>query len=276
VTARFSQRLFGATLLALSPFAASGAARAETLHLDFDYQLTWHGILVYQMSSQGTIADDSYRLSYSGTTLGLFDILIAYESHAESTGRIVDGAAHPSSYRLDARWHGEARHVSLTYGPDGQIKAEVAPPPESENIDPVPEPMRENTIDPLSAATLVGLSGARDAAATCASVVHVFDGRQRYDMRLENLGIEELEKRSGDAYSGPALKCRVTIQRIAGFKYKSFVEPQRPPTTVWLARFVQGKLLLPVRLATETGLGDVVGSLTGIHIEVEPDKPKPP
>jgi hypothetical protein len=254
-------------LIATLPLATPVAARSETLNLDFNYELTWHGVVVYQMETKGTIADSDYRLSYTGATLGLFDLLIAYESTGEAAGRIVEGAAKPTSYRLEARWHGEARHVVLDYAPDGSIKADVAPPPAEENIDPVPVFMQENTIDPISAAMLAGIIGARPGATPCQATLHVFDGRQRYDVRLENEGVENLPKNSYSAFAGDAIKCRMTVDRIAGFKYKSFAEPQRPPSVVWLASFAGGKVLLPVKLATETGLGNVAGTLTKLTID---------
>jgi len=240
------------------------------------YELTWHGILVYRMSSEATIAPDFYRLGYSGTTLGLFDLLIDYRSHAEAAGRLANGTSRPEHYRLDARWHGERRQAVLDYGPDGQVATHVVPPPESEDIDPVPLPMRENTVDPLSAALLVGIDGGQDGAELCAGTTRVFDGRQRYDMKLENLGRVELPKGERSAYSGPALKCRVTVLRLAGFSQGSFAEPQRPPTLVWLARVARNKIMLPVKIEIDTGLGAVDGTLTRLEIAGDGDRPKAP
>jgi hypothetical protein len=267
VTAYPQLRRLALALIATLPLAAPVGGRAEKLHLDFNYELTWHGVVVYKMETKGTIADQDYRLSYTGATLGLFDLLIAYESTGEAAGRIVEGAVKPTSYRLEARWHGEERHVVLDYAPDGAIKVDVAPPPEKENIDPVPVFMEENTIDPISAAMLAGIIGARPGATPCQATLHVFDGRQRYDVRLENEGAENLPKNSYSAYAGATIKCRMTVDRIAGFKYKSFAEPQRPPSVVWLASFAGGKVLLPVKLATETGLGNVAGTLTALKID---------
>lgn len=244
---------------------------AETVRFTLAHEVYWLGFPVFTMETKGEFDGRHYALASTQATLGLFDLIVDFHSLAESKGALRAGAAglgvQPESYRHQARWHGEERHVRLDYTGDGPPKADVAPPPEADDRDPVPPELQAGTIDPLSAAVLLGAVEA--GRPPCSSDAAIYDGRQRYNLRFESLGSEILEKHVDTVYGGEAIKCHVAIERVAGFMHRWRAEPTRPPSLLWLARFLDGRILLPVKLETETRWGSLVGYLTAISIESE-------
>jgi Protein of unknown function (DUF3108) len=261
-------RALAAALLAAIPWVACPAVGGESLSFSLTHEMFWQGIPVFSMETAGTLDGERYSIASTDRTLGLFDLIVDFTVHAETYGVLVDGRSpspvRPQSYRQHAHWRGDDRHVTLGYGDDGPQSADVDPPPEKDNRDPVPAALQAGTIDPLSASILLGAGAGGQEP--CRASVPIFDGRQRYNLRIDYLGTETIPKNVDAAFGGETIKCSVTIERIAGFMKRYASEPPRPPSIVWLARFADGRLLLPVQVQIDTRWGRVVGHLTGIAV----------
>jgi hypothetical protein len=173
------------------------------------------------------------------------------------------GGVQPEVYRNDGQWLGSSRSVKLSYGESGPISAELNPSANEDEREAVPTALWAGTVDPLS--LVLAVNRKAEAESPCSVSVPVFDGRRRYNLHLEALGTETLKASSYSSYAGPALKCRVIWERLAGESHNPTWVQRRPPlTTAWLAQFGRSHLWLPVRLETESGIGHVVGHMTGI------------
>ena len=261
-------KMLGAAILAASILGPGPALGDEALRFSFAHELFWHGFPIFTMETVGLLDGERYTISATDATVGIFDIIVDFTNHAESRGDFtndpISDPIRPFFYRQWSHWRGNDRHVSLDYGGHGPAAVDVDPPPEKDGRDPVPASLQAGTIDPLSASVLLG---AREANGDpCHASVPVYDGRQRYNFRIEYLGTERIEKHVDSVFGGEAIKCQVTIEHIAGFMKKYERQPPRPPATLWLARFADGKLLLPVQLEAETRWGTVVGYLTRLTI----------
>lgn len=259
--ARLVRAAIAALLLALAP----GPARAEALRVKLSHEIYWLGFPVLDLTTTAALDGGRYALSSTERTLGLLDLVVDFSSRQEVRGAIASGDIRPTTYRQEARWRGEDREVRLDFGANGPAHAEVVPPPEEDDRDPVPAALQAGTVDPLSAAVLLGAISAGDQP--CRKSVAIFDGRQRYNLRLDYEGTATLPKNADAAFGGEAIECRVTIERVAGFMKRYLAQPPRPPSTLWLARYAGGRLLIPVKLETETRWGTLTGYLIAIAID---------
>jgi hypothetical protein len=261
-----------AALLTPIPWGTHPAAGSESLSFSLTHEMFWQGLPVFSMATAGTLDGERYSIASTDRTLGLFDLIVEFTGHSETDGILLDGTSwppvRPQSYRQYSHWRGDDRHVTLEYGARGPQSADVDPPAERDDRDPVPASLQNGTIDPLSASILLGADAGSQEP--CHARVPIFDGRQRYDLRLDYIGKETIPKNVDAAFGGETIKCRVTIERIAGFMKSHAGEPSRPPSTVWLARFADGKLLLPVQVEIDTRWGHVIGHLTAIAIRRDP------
>jgi hypothetical protein len=125
---------------------------------------------------------------------------------------------------------------------------------------PVTEAHRHGVLDPLSA-TLVVAPGIKDPVSpeTCARTVPVFDGHQRFDLKLSFKRIEQA--RGETAYRGPLLVCRVDYRPIAGHNAKSWAVKyltERTDVEVALAPIAGTHVLIPYRASFPTWYGTAV------------------
>jgi len=98
----------------------------------------------------------------------------------------------------------------------------------------------------------------------CARTIPVFDGRRRYDIRLEYIGEESLGMNASSVYGGIAVKCRVYFQQVAGFSRKWNEDNPQPdtPTIIWLIRLEEAGTWLPVRAEGASSWGSLSAVLT--------------
>ena len=112
--------------------------------------------------------------------------------------------------------------------------------------------MLPGTMDPMSAVTAMVLSNA--AGEVCRSRTRIYDGRRRYDALLSPLGERAFEGSAFADFAGEAEGCRLTFERIAGFKEGSD-RLQGMHADIWLADLGIATGKVPVRLRLETPWG---------------------
>ncbi len=182
------------------------------------------------------------------------------------------------------------RSILMIWGPDGLPSITLEPPPEQDDREPVLPEQTRNTLDPTTALLSRALSR-QDSP--CAGSERIFDGRRRYNLHFEAAGMETLPPSDRSAYAGPALKCLLRFEPIAGYSRKHMENTRKlenETTEMWLARPVsQGggasgnaAAWLPVRLRTQWMLGEVAGHVKAARIDgrmiLNPlaDQPPPP
>ena len=122
------------------------------------------------------------------------------------------------------------------------MRAVVTPAPEKER-DVVPDALQQATVDPLTASLLT-------VGTECRGLVPVFDGRRRYDLRLEELPPATVPWSRGALYAGSARRCRAIVEARAGF-WRDDPRDSETPTTLdyWIAS--PGERLPPVPVYLE-------------------------
>ncbi len=109
-------------------------------------------------------------------------------------------------------------------------------------------------VDPLSAILELTLRADASAQNPCGGPMRIFDGKQRYDIRLK------FSKRlnwNTKAYKGPALLCNLEYVEVAGFKNKTADERAREKSDlVWssmvLAELAGGAVTPPLKLEAKS------------------------
>jgi hypothetical protein len=119
---------------------------------------------------------------------------------------------------------------------------------------------------PMTAFFALSETLAMGERAACEGRVPVFDGKQRYNLRLEPGGREQIRTR---AWSGEASVCRAWYEPVSGYDPEDYPTEaeMRQPLTIWLAPLLDGQLQLPVRIYTRAGLGGVTIEAKTIELE---------
>ena len=157
---------------------------------------------------------EGYTVEVNAQTQGVLGTFFPWQTLARSDGRMNAGEAEPRTHRQTGTWRGKDRAVSLYYDGSGSVLAEVRPPDDPAEREPVPPEMVPGTTDPLSA--VLSVAGAVAVGRGCSETVPVFDGRRRYDLTFQEMGSRNLAPSKYSVFSGAAVQCQVTSKVLAG------------------------------------------------------------
>src|SRR6266436_10318524 len=192
--------LVGSLLMAATPRVASAQGR-----LDAQYEATLAGIPVGKGAWTIEIGDDQFQASAFGGTSGLMKTFSQGSGTGASQGRVVNGALVASSYTASTTTSkkSETIHMTLANGNVKEFGIDPQPPVDADRI-PVTEAHRRGVYDPMTA-SMLRVPGNADPLSpeACHTGAAIFDGRMRYDLKLDFKRMETVRAEKG--YQGPAV-----------------------------------------------------------------------
>lgn len=245
---------------------AYAAGDRPTYQMTTKYRVYWLGLPVFKGSVTGRALDGRYSLAFESEAMGILRAIQRSEINATTEGRIEPARYRAFRYQLRAKWKEKRRSIDMTFQPDGNFTLAVSPP-ERKKREPVPRAVAAAAFDPLTAllhSTTVPLD-----TPACSITVPIFDGRRRFDVRLEHAGKDRLKKLVSPLLEREAVKCRIHVRRIAGFTKKEISNMDRSKdrhAVVWVSKLRRLKMWMPVRFAYMSRWGPATGEVIGIDI----------
>lgn len=250
-------------LAALALLFLPAAAGAQTLRASYEVHAA--GMTVLELEAQFELAEAGYRIETRFRTRGIAAAFAPGEQTSRVRGAFAGARAMPDDFVSEGVWRGRMRRIALDWQGTEPRVLELTPP-ETEEREPVPAPLRRGTVDVLSAlaalARQVGQGGGCDLAAP------VFDGRRRSDFTTRGEG-REVIRPWRDAWHGEALRCRFEGRQVAGFRRDQVRAEAAAPQlgTAWIAAPYPGAPPLPVRIDIPTRW---FGTATAVLLRAEP------
>ena len=239
--------------LALAPQAASAQGR-----LDAQYEATLAGIPVGKGAWTIEIGDDTFSASAQGGTAGLLKAFSGGSGSGASLGRVVNGALVASAYTASTTTQKKTETIRLALA-NGTVKEssiDPVPPVDPDRV-PVTEAHRKGVFDPMTGSMLrVPGNGELLSPDSCRTGAGIFDGRLRYDLKLDYKRMETVKAERG--YHGPALVCAIYFTPVAGYI------PDRPVIKylaterrieIAFVPIAGTRVLVPFRMSIPTPLG---------------------
>ncbi len=254
-----------ATALGLLAFTLP--ASAETIGAR--YEIYAGGFQAIGIQARAVVTERTYDLQADLKTTGFIDWLLRFSQKVEGRGQLGPGTT-PLLYNSNGTFFGSQRTTRLDYRADGRIDATLRPATEEGDRTPLTDDMKLGTIDPVSAFVAINRS-ARETGNPCDAKIPVFDGRRRFNVVLEDDGVTAVEPSRYTAFSGPALRCKFSMERLGGFQVSPRFNAQTPRFSIlFLARFGGDAMWLPVRLESDSTFGNVIGHLVEVDAPVRP------
>jgi uncharacterized protein DUF3108 len=204
-----------ATTLAAVTAALHDRAHAEG-KLDASYTISFARLEVGDIFVTVVFGDSDYAISARGRAGGVMKALIDGEGSFAARGTLKEGYPLPTTFTSKIVSSVETSEVTMVLD-EGRVKELTAIPPPNTNAVPVTEANRQGIVDPLTAmlfSTAVG--GESLSQAACRQTLPIFDGRQRFDLKL---GFKRMDKVTAEkGYAGPVVVCSVTYEPIAGHR----------------------------------------------------------
>ncbi|KRQ94341.1 hypothetical protein CQ12_17930 [Bradyrhizobium jicamae] len=226
--------------------------------LDAQYEATLAGIPVGKGTWTIEIGDDMFAATAQGGTAGLLKAFSGGSGSGASVGRIVNGAMVPNAYTATTTTQkkSETIRISLANGGVKEFSIDPAPPVDPDRVV-VTEAHRKGVLDPMTG-SMVRVPGNGEVMTpdACRTGTGIFDGRMRYDLKLDYKRMETVKAERG--YHGPAIVCAIYFTPLAGYI------PDRPvikylaaerKMEVTLVPITGTRVLVPFRMTIPTPLG---------------------
>ena len=276
----FPPRLRSAGRLALAAVSglvlAWGAAPAAAQgKLEAQYEASLSGIPVGRGAWNIDIQDDVFSAAASGGTTGILKSFAGGSGTGASQGRIVNGALVATAYQASTTTSKKTEeiHITLDKGNVKDFGIIPEPPVDADRIV-VTDAHRKGVFDPMTA-SLVRVSGTGDPVSpeACHGSAPVFDGRMRYELKLDFKRMENVKAEKG--YHGPVVVCALYFVPVAGYipdrPVIKYLAAQRN-IEIGFAPVAGTRILVPFWLKVPTPLGPAMLEATSFITTAQPPR----
>jgi hypothetical protein len=260
----------GALLLLAHPHSVLAQGR-----LDARYEATLAGIPVGKGAWTIDISDDQFTAAASGGTAGLLKAFAGGTGTGAAQGRVGNGALVATNYSASTTTSKKTETIRmiLSGGNIREYAIEPEPPVDPERI-PLTDAHRRGVFDPMTGSMLrVPGSGDPLNPDACRTRAAIFDGRMRYDLKLDYKRMETVKAEKG--YQGPVVVCAVYFSPIAGYipdrAVIKYLTAQRN-IEVAFAPVAGTRILVPFRMAVPTPLGTAMLEATQFITSATPPR----
>jgi Protein of unknown function (DUF3108) len=258
----------GSMLLTPGPSFAQGKLEAH-------YEATLAGIPVGKGGWNIDIADDQFSAAAAGGTSGLLKAFSGGSGTGASQGRIINGALVPTNYTASttSSKKTEAIRMTLVNGTIKEFAIEPEPPVDPDRI-PVTDAQRRGVLDPMTG-SMLRVPGTADPLSpeACHTSAPIFDGRMRYDLKLDFKRMETVRAERG--YQGPVVVCAVYFSPVSGYipdrAVIKYLTAQRN-IEIAFAPVAGTRVLAPFWMKIPTPLG--MAMLEATHFITTPSPPR--
>jgi hypothetical protein len=258
----------GAFLSLAPPAAAQG-------RLDAQYEASLSGIPVGRGSWTIEIGDDTFSAAAHGGTSGLLKAFSGGTGTGASQGRVVNGALVPSAYTATTTTakKSETIRLALSNGNIREFSIEPEPPVDADRIV-VTDAHRKNVFDPMTG-SMLRVPGNADLMSpdTCRTAAGIFDGRLRYDLKLDFKRMEMVKADKG--YHGPAIVCSIYFTPVAGYipdrPVIKYLATQRNIEIAFVP-IAGTRVLVPFRMTIPTPFGPAMLEATSFFTTAAPPR----
>ena len=234
------------------------------------------GITMGHMDLDATQRGGEYHSVSTLQTSGVVNAFWQSEIQATSTGKLGAKGFTPGLY--DSFYTGKSgrkQEVSLTYDGTSPPRLYADPVYSTTGFEVKPDETK-NTLDPLSAITLIFSGLGAEAGNPCTVTAPVFDGRRRYNIEVTKVRDVDVRLDSG-LYQGKGIQCEVRYRQISGFRPRVLKDNEKFPLIhAWFVSLpspVAGRdYVVPVRIWSETKYG--VLAILANSVKVDGQTPK--
>jgi Protein of unknown function (DUF3108) len=257
-------------LLLVNPRSSLAQGRLEAR-----YEATLAGIPVGKGAWTIDVSDDQYVATASGGTSGLLKAFASGTGTGASQGRVVNGALVATNYSASTTTQKKTESIRMILS-GGNVKEyaiEPEPPIDPDRI-PLTDAHRRGVYDPMTG-SLLRVPGSGDPLnpEACRTGAAIFDGRMRYDLKLDFKRMETVKAEKG--YQGPVVVCAIYFSPVAGYipdrAVIKYLTAQRN-IEVAFAPLAGTRILVPFRMVIPTPLGSAMLEATQFITSATPPR----
>lgn len=262
--------LLGALLFA-TPTAYAQSHTEAPVRYDLTYDIYAGGVRGVSAQYDIKWSANSYELALKTATSGFIGKLFPWRGEYTTRG-IIDPSNHlqPEKHTSTTVWRDNPTRKALYFKSGKIVKATRTEDENTETKNNIPAAYTQDALDLLTA-TQTAFDRITETA-TCNTSIAAFDGKRKFNITFSNPKKVFIEKSRYSVFSGPAVKCTITVVPVKGFSEsdmdKGWLAVQnhtrdrgRLPE-IWLGRVAKNGPLLPVRMEINSDYGAVIAHLS--------------
>jgi hypothetical protein len=261
----FRSRAAQTTILAAgSAFALITATAGDRAHaegnLDASYTISFARIPVGEITATAVFGQNEYAMSARARAGGVMKaLLVDGEASFSTDGAIKGDYPVPTTFTSKIVSNAESSDVTMVLE-EGNVKELAVTPRPSSDLVPVTKANRQGIVDPLTALLFsAAAAGEGLSQEACRRTLPIFDGHQRYDLKLAFKRMDKMTAEKG--YAGAVVVCSVNYEPIAGHRANiplvKYLSEGRE-IEIALAPIAGTRLLAPFRLSVVSTLANLV------------------
>jgi hypothetical protein len=188
--------LAAGSALALITAVADDRAHGEGT-LDASYTISFARIPVGEITATAVFGQSEYTISARTRAGGVMKVLLVDgEASFTTRGTIKDGHPEPTNFTSKIVSNAETSDVTMVLD-EGNVRELVGAPPGLDRV-PVTAANRRGIVDPLTAVlSSAGGTGETLSQEACRRTLPIFDGHQRYDLKLAFKRMDKMTAEKG-------------------------------------------------------------------------------
>lgn len=214
----------------------------------------------------------AYDMALTASTQGMIGGLFPWAATYKTSGHAEEGAPVPTMHTSRSSWKEDEKIIEMRYGPQGKLLKTTTQEDNKTSVKSDFDPkLTENAVDMLTG--ILQIFQQTGMTEKCEGSFPVFDGKRRFDITLQDAGVEHFEKSRYSSFTGDALRCTIKVKPVAGFRKKdekrgwlaiqAHTEERKKPPTIWLGKLNATGPMVPVRMEIASSYGTVIAHLTG-------------
>src|SRR5262245_47955203 len=191
------------TILAVGALALITATAGDRAHgegnLDASYTISFARIPVGEVTATAIFSQSEYAISARVRAGGVMKVLsVDGEASFTTRGTIKNGHPEPTNFTSKIVSNAETSDITMVLD-EGSVKELVGAPPSQDRV-PVTAANRRGVVDPLTAVLFsAGGAGEMLSPEACRRALPIFDGHQRYDLKLAFKRMDKVTAEKGYA-----------------------------------------------------------------------------
>ena len=237
-------------------FFGKSYGKVAQQHYFFEVQF---GNLIVGKAEVSLINDEKKILVKAKTkTAGFLNTFFEYQGEVSSWSIKNREAWKPHKFSTNGFFKNKNRFSELSWDKDNSVSYKINPVLDLKEVYDVDQSSLKNVMDPLT--SIINVIENIKNTKSCDQSFKIFDGRRRYDLKIKNLGKENLINDRPKSFSGNVTICGVKMIPIGGHRLKSKWKPKQDKFSDFKIYFgkTSSGLLFPVRMNLERWFGTVV------------------
>jgi hypothetical protein len=239
-------------LLSAAPTQADAPAAGDDLTLSLGYDGKLY-VKILSVELEQTTGKRSFQSKLRVLAQGPLALFKKLDVVASSRGSVEHGAPAPETFNYVSKSGSKQRVLTADWtGKD--VETSASPAFASMGEPPATRSQRLESADPLTQLMRLAL-----ADQPCVGVARFYDGKQRYNLNLRNLGAAKLDETQRAMGLQSPIRCEAKYEKVAGFKLNKAKADQDAVSmrdmTINFARLGADGPWVIANLTLDTGIG---------------------